>query len=146
MAGAKIANNMLSFAMGLNSSLRPMANKVSMEALDKNSRKAAQQVLNSTAGKMGSKIGTGALNNKMTTGIASTIYNMDKGAGKVNFKDALIAAHSVVDKSAPNGSRLSKSKVAGTAATIGIAGRVATGGGLYRDRYGNVNVPGLPFI
>ena len=37
-------------------------------------------------------------------------------------------------------------KVAGTAATVGVAGRVATGGGLYRDRYGNVNVPGLPFI
>lgn len=41
---------------------------------------------------------------------------------------------------------LDMKKVAGTAATIGVAGRVATGGGLYRDRYGNVNVPGLPFI
>lgn len=41
---------------------------------------------------------------------------------------------------------LDMKKVAGTAATVGVAGRVATGGGLYRDRYGNVNVPGLPFI
>lgn len=36
--------------------------------------------------------------------------------------------------------------VAGTAVSAGIVGRVATGGGLYRDRYGNVNVPGVPFI
>ena len=41
---------------------------------------------------------------------------------------------------------LDMKKVAGTAATIGVAGRIATGGGLYRDRYGNVNVPGVPFI
>lgn len=41
---------------------------------------------------------------------------------------------------------LDMKKVAGTAATIGVAGRVATGGGLYRDRYGNINVPGVPFI
>lgn len=41
---------------------------------------------------------------------------------------------------------LDMKKVAGTAATVGVAGRIATGGGLYRDRYGNVNVPGLPFI
>lgn len=42
--------------------------------------------------------------------------------------------------------QLSAKKMAGTAATLGVAGRVATGGGLYRDRYGNVNVPGVPFI
>lgn len=42
--------------------------------------------------------------------------------------------------------RLSKTKVAGTAAAVGVAGRVASGGGLYRDRYGNVNVPGVPFL
>ena len=41
---------------------------------------------------------------------------------------------------------LDMKKVAGTAATVGVAGRVVTGGGLYRDRYGNVNIPGLPFI
>ena len=41
---------------------------------------------------------------------------------------------------------LDMKKVAGTAATIGVAGRVATGGGLYRDRYGNTNLPGIPFI
>ena len=140
--GAKIAKNMLNFAAGLNESLRPVASKAGREALDANSRKAAQQVLNSSAGQFGAKVGKKALNNTMTTGIASTIHNLDK----VDFKEAIKAAHSVVDKSAPNGTRISKRKVAGTMATAGIAGRVATGGGLYRDRYGNVNIPGLPFI
>ena len=41
---------------------------------------------------------------------------------------------------------LDMKKVAGTAATVGVAGRVVTGGGLYRDRYGNFNLPGVPFI
>ena len=144
--GAKIAKNMLNFAAGLNESLRPVASKAGREALDANSRKAAQQVLNSSACQFGAKVGKKALNNTMTTGIASTIHNLDKGAGKVDFKEAIKAAHSVVDKSAPNGTRISKRKVAGTMATAGVAGRVATGGGLYRDRYGNVNIPGLPFI
>lgn len=37
-------------------------------------------------------------------------------------------------------------RVAGAAFGASVAGRVATGGGLYRDRYGRVNVPGVPFI
>lgn len=37
-------------------------------------------------------------------------------------------------------------RVAGAVATASIASRVASGGGLYRDRYGRVNVPGVPFI
>lgn len=37
-------------------------------------------------------------------------------------------------------------RVAGAVFGAGLAGRVATGGGLYRDRYGRVNVPGVPFI
>lgn len=37
-------------------------------------------------------------------------------------------------------------KIAGTTFSVGVAGRIATGGGLYRDRYGNVNLPGVPFI
>ena len=100
--GAKIAKNMLNFAAGLNESLRPVASKAGREALDANSRKAAQQALNSSAGQFGAKVGKKALNNTMTTGIASTIHNLDKGAGKVDFKEAIKAAHSVVDKSAPN--------------------------------------------
>ena len=141
--GAKIAKNMLNFAAGLNESLRPVASKAGREALDANSRKAAQQVLNSSAGQFGAKVGNKAMNNTMTTGIAKTIHNMDGG---MKFKQAIRSAHSIADDTVQGGTRLSKRKVAGTVATAGIAGRVATGGGLYRDRYGNVNVPGVPFI
>ena len=141
--GAKIAKNMLNFAAGMNASLRPVANKAGMEALDKSSRKAAQKELESSAGKMGAKVGNKAMNNTMTTGIAKTIYNMDGG---MKFKQAIRSAHSIADDTVQGGTRLSKRKIAGTVATASIAGRVATGGGLYRDRYGNVNVPGVPFI
>lgn len=37
-------------------------------------------------------------------------------------------------------------RVAGAVVTAGVAGRVATGGGLYRDRNGSVNIPGVPLI
>ena len=37
-------------------------------------------------------------------------------------------------------------RVAGAMIAAGTVGRVASGGGLYRDRYGRVNVPGVPFI
>ncbi|MEG1494703.1 MAG: hypothetical protein RR406_00165 [Bacilli bacterium] len=37
-------------------------------------------------------------------------------------------------------------KIAGTAFGVGVAGRIATGGGLYKDQYGNTNLPGVPFI
>lgn len=36
--------------------------------------------------------------------------------------------------------------VAGTYVGASVAGRVITGGGLYRDSTGNVNIPGIPFI
>ena len=41
---------------------------------------------------------------------------------------------------------LNKGRVAGTFATTSLAARVATGGGLYKDRNGNNNIAGLPFI
>ena len=37
-------------------------------------------------------------------------------------------------------------RVAGAAFGASVVGRVATGGGTYRDRYGRVNIPGIPFI
>lgn len=60
--------------------------------------------------------------------------------GMSTVKNAIIQGHKNANGKADFG------KIAGTAVTIGVAGRVATGGGLYRDRYGNVNIPGLPFI
>lgn len=57
--------------------------------------------------------------------------------------NSLKMGHTVVE----GGERfLNPKAVAGTAMAVGIAGRVATGGGLYRDQYGNFNAPGIPFI
>ena len=41
---------------------------------------------------------------------------------------------------------LDAKKIAGTYMGLSVAGRVVTGGGLYRDRNGNFNLPGVPFI
>ena len=43
-------------------------------------------------------------------------------------------------------SQIRMGRVAGAAFGAGVVGRVATGGGTYRDRYGRINVPGVPFI
>ena len=43
-------------------------------------------------------------------------------------------------------SQINLGRVAGAAFGASVVGRVATGGGLYRDRYGRVNAPGIPFI
>ena len=43
-------------------------------------------------------------------------------------------------------SKVRMDRVAGAAFAVGAAGRVVSGGGLYRDRYGRVNAPGIPFI
>lgn len=41
---------------------------------------------------------------------------------------------------------LNYKKIAGAYIGASTAGRIATGGGLYKDRAGNTNVIGLPFI
>ena len=41
---------------------------------------------------------------------------------------------------------LDKKAVAGSVVAASAAGRVATGGGLYRDKDGNTNIIGVPFI
>ena len=71
------------------------------------------------------------------TGVRGTLNALSKGNG---FGDAVKSAYT---KS--NGD-LNYKAIAGTYIGASLAGRVATGGGLYRDSTGNVNVPGVPFI
>lgn len=154
MAGAagKIAKESLDFIKGMNKTLRPNSVNKALSQLSGEEMKAAQKVLSSNSAKNGMKTAEAMLKGTPVTGIANTIHHMDGGKG---FKEAMKMAHSknVLDingKQVFEGgvakTRISKSKVAGTVATVGVAGRVATGGGLYRDRYGNINVPGVPFI
>lgn len=88
--------------------------------------------LTHTAETGGTKFG-----NFLGGGIRDTTANMKKGQG---FGDALSKAHKGKD------GNLALGKVAGTGAALGVAGRVVTGGGLYKDQYGRTNLPGIPFI
>lgn len=45
-----------------------------------------------------------------------------------------------------DGDKLRMDRVAGTFMATSAAGRIATGGGLYKDKNGNTNIIGLPFI
>lgn len=61
-----------------------------------------------------------------------------------DFKTALSAGFT---KAGENGVRqIRYDRVAGAAFGASVVGRVASGGGLYRDRYGRVNAPGVPFM
>ena len=75
-------------------------------------------------------------------GIRDTYLNMNKNDMKL--KDAIKSAHSVSD--GKGGQRLSKTKMAGTFVGASAAGRIATGGGVMKDKNGNTNVIGIPFI
>lgn len=81
-------------------------------------------------------------------GTASAMKRVDPATGQKNgLMKSLQMGHSTTKM--VNGKQvtgLSAKKVAGTAVGVGVAGRAVTGGGLYRDRYGNVNVPGIPFV
>lgn len=77
----------------------------------------------------------------MIGGYRDTIKGMKgKDMSLSNVKNAANAAFRNTDGS------MNMKRVAGAAATASIAGRVATGGGLYRDKYGDVNLPGIPLI
>lgn len=135
MAGAarKLANGMVDFAYGLYStSNKEAASKLS----SKLGKETAEKMLNKTGYKAGAYMG----NSAALKGITGSFLEYSKMAeNKKSVLGAIKAGHSV-------DGHLSAKRIAGTAFTAGVAGRVVTGGGLYRDRYGNFNLPGVPFI
>lgn len=124
----------------------------------KNPEKTIEKGLNEIKGRTGYQIGNfiggGIRDSLKDYNAAKAVYadQVAKGVGekelakfRPSIKTALINGHSVFDDA---GKRVgyNKTAIAGTAVAGSLVGRVATGGGLYRDRYGNVNVPGVPFI
>lgn len=75
-------------------------------------------------------------------GIRDTYKNINEKDMKL--VEGLKAAHSAPD--GKGGTRLSKTKMAGTFVGASAAGRIATGGGVMKDKNGNTNVIGIPFI
>ena len=105
----------------------------------------------STQGSLNRKVGTrvGSARNTFGTrlgdnlvgGYRDTVKGMKgKDFSIANVKTAASAAFKNQDGSTNIG------RVAGAVVTAGVVGRVATGGGLYRDRNGSFNVPGVPLI
>ena len=76
------------------------------------------------------------------TGIRGTLHNLSKEGG-MGLKEAVDAAYHVGEGEAR---KLNFKAIAGTYVGASHAGRVLTGAGICRDRNGNPNVPGVPFI
>ena len=93
---------------------------------------------------VGNSLGSG------TRGIYHGIKNKEKmnDVMKKTFtRNARDKAGKLVRDDAGNIIReLNTKAIAGTAITAGMAARIATGGGLYRDRNGDTNIPVIPFI
>lgn len=88
-------------------------------------------------------------------GVKNTIRNMGEAKGKQSFGTALKNAHmspvrdaagKIIKENGKVKMNYDAKKIAGTAIGVSMAGRVVTGGGLYKDSNGNFNIPGLPFI
>ena len=70
-------------------------------------------------------------------GISDTYKGTKAGNG---FWNSLESAHKNADGT------MRWDRVAGTYAAAALGSRVISGGGLYKDKYGNTNLPGIPFI
>ena len=70
-------------------------------------------------------------------GAIDSYNNYQSGMGVI---DSVVKAHQNADGST------NMMRAAGTFVTASAAARVASGGGLYKDRYGNPNLIGVPFI
>ena len=146
--GRKIAEGMTDFAAGLFSAASNKAESrlakrsaagILAQGVTKSKREALKmghELTNELMQKESYKMGAAVGNAKVFKGITDSFKARESGATAF---DAIRKGHMV------NG-HISAKKVAGTAFTVGVAGRVVTGGGLYRDRYGNFNLPGVPFI
>ena len=77
------------------------------------------------------------IGNKYFGGIADTYKGTKAGDG---FWNSLEAAHKNTDGT------YRWDRIAGTYAAAAVGSRVLSGGGLYKDKYGNTNLPGVPFI
>lgn len=70
-------------------------------------------------------------------GISDSYNNYQSGMGII---ESISKAHQNTDGS------LNARRIGGTFMTVSAAARIASGGGVYKDRYGNPNLIGVPFI
>lgn len=121
-------------------------NKKSGEAVNNARRKLPKTVLspsqakthkNQTIRDIHRRSKSESVGNFFGGGMRDTYINMTKE--DMSFGKALKQAHSTGDK-------LDMKKVAGTYMGASAVGRIATGGGVLKDKNGNTNLIGIPFI
>lgn len=77
-------------------------------------------------------------------GIVDSIENvLSRKDSKESLIDAITRAHS---KGNAKDAGISAARVAGSFVGASTAYRVVSGGGLYKDRNGNTNIAGIPFV
>lgn len=76
------------------------------------------------------------------TGIRGTLKAMGGEGHNMNFTNAVKAAYTENGL----GEKLNYKAIAGTYVGAAAAGRVLSGGGLYRDSNGDPNLPVVPFV
>ena len=84
--------------------------------------------------------------NKIGKNMGGSIEVGARLMGKGGYKKA-DGITDALSKTFKNGEgSLNYGKIAGSYIGVSAAARVATGGGLYKDRNGNTNIAGVPFI
>lgn len=127
------------------------------DVLSKAGKETAEFVKNSVKGKKFN--GTDKAINKITStlgnnafGVPEAVYHMSQGTG---FKNSLVKtfANDVTEKVLEDGSKqlvakggYNYGKIAGSYIGAAAAGRVITGGGVYKDGQGRGNIIGVPFV
>ncbi len=101
--------------------------------------------LNSKSAQLGSEVANYGVF-KGIKGTAQASLSAKQNNAPISLLGAVKQGHMVKDAASETGERVSKSAVAGTVGTLGVAGRIASGGGVYKDKNGNTNIAGIPFI
>lgn len=109
----------------------------------------AEKMIKESLSTNSAKLGYQLMDTAPLKGIRDSARNYNKAANKgqkVKLTDAIKQGHKKIDANGNISKEYDMGKIAGTAFSVGVAGRIATGGGLYKDKYGNTNLPGIPFI
>lgn len=130
-----IGTKMLNFASNVFSGLKGSEIELAIKDATKNAQIASKTI---EKGSLAYKAG-----DFMGKGTRKSIENYS--AAKLKYGDKASLTKAIKDAHMVNG-KIDGKAVAGTAIGASVVGRVATGGGLYRDKDGNVNIPGVPFI
>ena len=121
------------------------AKEANAQSLKVRRRLSEDAILKDTMGyKIGDFLGSGVRNVYKNKQAGMRLEHAAKGAFTRNARDK--SGKLIRDDAGNIVRELNTKAIAGTAVTAGMAARIASGGGLYRDRNGDTNIPVIPFI